>query len=278
MAFYHLNYPPIPESTAKTARSLFGKGNIYLTIGDQLDVLLENLISKERSLLDPRVGETYCLYILITAIQFEEKLTDFRLVEALPRRVDILYALHLPEQYPPINPLTLCEFRQHMLSDSTDLNSFQVLLDRLNILGMFCTQLLKKVEAVEVLKTLVIGGYLEQVVETFYDVLARIVVENPEWLRKITLPHWYERYNRKNPLAIWPEVNGDWRVVPQDFGRDIQYLLDEIVKSPTGMITISPQILKLKRTWEVLSEVTIKDGLNKSESHWGIRGCNHSEN
>lgn len=267
MPYYDINYPPIPETTANLARSIFGKGNIYLTVGDQLDRLLENFIPKGRSLLDSRVGNTYCQLLLITAVQYEEQLTDRRLVEALPHRADILYALHLPEHYPEINPLTLCEFRQHLLSENADLMSFQLLLDRLASLGMFCLRAGQKVEAAKVLKALAISSHLEQVIDAFYAVLEKLAVENPEWLRRITLPHWYERYNRKNLLIVWPELEADWQVLPQDIGIDIHYLLEEIVKSPAGKISISPEVLKLKHTWEVLSEVMINDGLHKSDHH-----------
>lgn len=197
MEFYPISYPQLPETTASKARAVHGNGNMYITLGNNLEHILENLIPTERLMLDPQVGRTYCLLILITAIQYEEELTDRQFANALPERIDIKYALHLPISYPGIDPQTLCEFRQHLLEDPLDLESFQELLERLSSLGMYYRKPEKSVKADTVLITLLMGGILERAIEDFSRVIEKLAVENPAGLGSITISHWLKQYSHR---------------------------------------------------------------------------------
>src|ERR1043165_986224 len=102
--------PMIPENTIRAARASYGKGNVYLRLGDQLDELISNIDS---ALLRLR-SDGYAAPLLgaLTLIQYVEDLTDVEFTESLHRRVDLRYALHLPTPGPRLDPFTLCLFRQ----------------------------------------------------------------------------------------------------------------------------------------------------------------------
>lgn len=253
--YHHMLYPPIPENTARKARSTFGSGNIYLIIGDRLDELLTGFIPQERKFLDAHVLETFCLYLLITAIQFREHMTDMRLVETLPRRSDIQYALHLPEDFLGINPRSLCEFRQELLSDSLDLCSFQVLLDRLSNLGAFCAEPAQKIGAAEVVTTTMVCSCLEGVMDAVCSTLERISMEEPARLDPIALAHWRDRYRRDPLITVWSTRVEDWRSLAREIGTDVNCLLDAVSKFPGGKSTYYAEVAQLKNSWEVLTEV-----------------------
>ncbi len=276
MTFHQSIYPPIPESTARKARETVDTENIYLSIGDKLDDLLTGLVPQERVFLDRQVGETYCQYLLITAVQYREELPDFRLLDALTKRLDIVYALHLPEEYPTVNAEGLCEFRLNLLSDPQDLQIFQLLVDRLQRLSFFGNTPANNPEARAMLRTIIFASALERVVLAMLLALEELAVTAPRWLREIVRPHWYTRYNRRSPIRYWPDLDGDWLSLPHDIGFDIRYLLGAIDKSPVETIRALPSILRLKVVWDFFSEVIAKDGLLNPNFHWKNAICDQS--
>lgn len=276
MTFHQSIYPPIPESTARKARAAVDTGNIYISIGDKLDDLLTGLVPQERIFLDGQVGETFCRFLLITAVQYREELPDFRLLDALTRRLDISYALHLPDEYPIVKSEGLCEARLNLLSDPQDLRIFQVLVDRLQRLWFFSENPGNHPEARQMLKTIIFASALERVILAMLLALEELAVAAPCWLREIVRPHWYTRYNRRSPIRYWPDLDGDWLSLPHDIGFDIRYLLGAIYKSPVETIRALPSILRLTVVWDFFSEVIAKDGLLNPNIHWKNAICDQS--
>src|SRR6266545_3714577 len=108
-------FPSIPASTVRAARALYGRGNVYLRLGDRLNQLATKV--------DHRNASTYFeegqagLLTLLTIIQYVEKLTDVELVESIQARMDLRYALHLATPSPRLDPHSLCAFRSKVLMD-----------------------------------------------------------------------------------------------------------------------------------------------------------------
>lgn len=268
-----IQYPSLPDGIAKKARAIYGKGHIYLAIGDTLDELLSGLIPCEKLFLDHQSGGAYCLYLLITAVQYEEEFPDQRLIEALPLRLDIQYALHIASEHPRISPQSLQEFRGHLLSDPLDLKIFQTLLDRLRERGLFCAKPGKHVGAREVVRIICIASHVERVVDAMFSTLEELAIEEPHWLRGIARPHWYERYNRKKSIPSWPDPEGDWRSLPNEIGCDIRYLLDQVAKSPLGTLKALPEVLELIGAWEELSELVRQEDGSSPGMDWNSPIC-----
>ena len=70
--FYTIPYPPVPGDTARAAGSLYGKGNIYLRLGDGLNDLLSELIPTELKLpaSEHNTIQTRIQYAMLTIFQF----------------------------------------------------------------------------------------------------------------------------------------------------------------------------------------------------------------
>ena len=254
MAFYNPSFKPIPEKTARRVKTLFGKSNMYLRLGNQVDELFTDLFSQDRIMADTSTCESVCLLFLISAIQYEEELPDLRFIKALSGRMEIKYALHLPEDYPSIDAVWLSGFRQQLLSSPIDLHSFQEFLDRLKKIGLLCQNPEKSSDAKIVLKTIMIASLVERVVEAMYLLLEKLAIENYEWLRSIILPQWYERYSRTKGIMLWPDFKNNWRSLPQAIGQDLHYLLDKIDKSPVHITEGLSTVLILRQSWEDLYE------------------------
>jgi len=266
-------FPKIPEDTARAASTLFGKGNIYLRLGEHIDELLFELIPLEMEIQGQRSTQANAMYAMLTAFQFGEELTDHQVVEAIRRRVDLKYALHLPMNYPSFDPGALCEFRKGLMADPSRQQSFQGLLDRLAEFGLLKKTQERPLSAQQVLDEVCTGNRLEMVVEAMFQALEALAATNSEWLRQVTLPHWYQRYSRRTQMHFWPNTKGLWKELVLEIGRDIQYLLGEIDKSQLPALTSRREVQALRQAWEEQFDETINDVSLANEVHWRPTLC-----
>ena len=85
----------VPPETVCVARAAFPKGNLYISMRDELGVLFEDSDFAE---LFPRRGQPAFApwrLALITVMQFLENLSDRQAAEAVRSRIDWKYALGL---------------------------------------------------------------------------------------------------------------------------------------------------------------------------------------
>src|SRR5512142_1293168 len=109
-------FPSIPASTIRAARALYGRGNLYLRLGDRLNHLIARL---DQGLFSEQlVNNKTAMLAVLTIIQYVENLTDVEMTEAIQLRMDLRYALHLATPSPRFDPRSLCNFRSRILSDA----------------------------------------------------------------------------------------------------------------------------------------------------------------
>lgn len=264
-------FPSIPEDTARAAASLFGKGNIYLELGEHINGFLSELVPFDVEVHGRRSPEANALYAVMTILQFGEELTDSRIAEAVRRRADLRYALHLPMSYLRLEPGTLCEFRRGVRADPPSQQTFQGLLDRLAELCLLKSAGELPVSTSLVLDTVCTGNRFEMVVEAMLQALETLAATDSEWLRQVTLPHWYERYSRRAALHFWPGATGK-PLAPQ-IGADIRYLLGQIDESLPMAVTSRSEIEALRHVWEEQFEPRTEDTLRTREVRWRPTKC-----
>jgi transposase len=237
--------PPIDAIYASEAMSV---NSSYLIIGDQIEQLLAEV---ELARLDPsgtQTAATLATLALITVFQFVENLPDHRAAEATRTRLDWKYALHLPRTYPGLNPGLLCEFRRPLVCDPIAREVFQQLLDCLAE-----TELLRNADggppaASKVLAAVCHVNRLERLMEAMRMVLEALAAIEPEQLRMITLPHWYERYGQLHTQRAWPKSWEEQAVLAQAIGTDAAYLLEAIART-AGQLTLVPEVQALQQIW-----------------------------
>jgi transposase len=127
----------IPEDTARVARTIFDEDNVYLRIGDNLQLLLSdtNFSDLYRSNSVPAVQPE--LLALLLVFQLFEGLPDDQIVANSLARIDWKYALHFSLTAPGIELATFADFRQRLLSHQAGLQMFNQLIGRLLDLRMF---------------------------------------------------------------------------------------------------------------------------------------------
>jgi transposase len=242
-------FPPIPESTVRAARAIYGKGNMYLRLGNHLN----DLISR----LDPELltiqadGYTGTFLAVLTLVQYLEGLTDSELTESLHRRVDLRYALHLPNPGPRLDPVSLCAFRHKVLTDRSYRRLTEELF-RLLYLELSSDELNKGLEINTLIKSICEHTIRASVVEAMFDCIEALSANHFTWLRQVAPPHWYERYSHSLMMLDSGISIRQKEYTTEDLRVDIEYLLQAADQSNSLGIHEVPEIKTLRRLWEQL--------------------------
>lgn len=118
---------PVPEETLRIARAAFPRGNLYLSMRDELGVLFEDA---DFTGLFPSRGQPAFppwRLALITVMQFLENLSDRQTAEAVRSRIDWKYALGLELTDSGFDYSVLSGFRQRLADNGEQ----SLLLDRM---------------------------------------------------------------------------------------------------------------------------------------------------
>jgi transposase len=222
--------------------------NIYLIISDQIEQLLGEV---ELARLDPSATQsaaTVAVLALVTVFQFIENLPDRRAAEATRTRLDWKYALHLSWDYPGLEYSLLGEFRRSLERDSAARQAFQQLLERLTETGLLGNASGRPIEAGAVLEAVDGVSRLERLMEAMRMALETLAAVEPEQLRTITLPHWYERYGRMQATRALPRSLEEQSALAQAIGADATYLLGAIARTADHLTSL-PDLQSLRQIW-----------------------------
>ena len=120
---------PVPEETTRVARAANPKGNVYMSMRDELGSIYEDQMF---AALFPRRGqpaEAPWRLALVTVMQYMEGLSDRQAAEAVRERIDWKYALSLELSDPGFDFSLLSEFRARLLTGRAEAQLLHVLLD-----------------------------------------------------------------------------------------------------------------------------------------------------
>ncbi len=247
---YPQPFPPLPTDTDDAAKSVFNIENVYLSIGDQIEDLFEgiNLVGLDASGGKPTI--TLSMLAMVTIFQIAENIPDRLAAEAVRRRTDWKYALHLPLAHPGIDPVALCEFRHRLLDDPTGQRVFHDMLVRLTRVGLMKS---RTIDLLDVMSYLLFVCQLTQVdwlAQAFGQALEYLAAYQPELLRKMTLPHWYERYNRRLESIVKTHSAKDLGALAVVMGKDTLHLLRAIRECENPDLIHMPEIQALGRIYD----------------------------
>ncbi len=269
------SYPSLPEDTRRAANALYGNGHIYIRLGNRLDELVADLPLAGMTTLGVKswLAETTLQCALMTIFQYIEMLANQPMLEAVRQRVDLRYALHLPINSLSLEPQDLCDFRKKLFSDPTSLQSFQNLVNRLNEFGWFALAHRGDVDASQLLTSVCTMNRFDETLEAMYRALETLAVTNPEWLRRIAIPYWYDRYNRQRKSSPLPITDPKWNSRVIQVGVDIRYLLGEIDKSNQASLASLKEIKEIRRIWNEQFMLAPAEKDAHQSVRWGLTRC-----
>jgi len=235
-------FPSVPEDTFLAATALYGKGNLYIRLGDALDAWVGGQLPAEAN----ATFQSHILPALLTIFQYLEELTNDQVLDAVRNRLDLKYILRLPMTAPTMTLKTICEYHRTQFMQPEHQRIMQTLLDRLAEDSYLSQENGQPLTAHNVLATICTMCQLDEVTKSMHRALETLALMHPEWLRQITLPYWYDRYNRGNRLTPISYSDPRWNARAIEIVGDIKYLLQAIDRLSDPLVADLPEIERIR--------------------------------
>ena len=245
----------IPAETVRVAQASFPKGNIYLTLRDQLGTIYRD--ADFRELFSWKGEEAYPpgRLALVTVMQFMEGLSDRQAADAVRARIDWKYVLGLKLDDQGFDASLLSRFRRRLLEGSAE----SLLLERILHVAQ-AHKLLKqrgkmRTDATHVLTAVRDLNRLELVGESLRYALNTVARVAPNWLLAHIQPDWFERYRVRIEQARFPKEKSQRHALRLRIGADGYHLLSALhlsaLHQEEGMRHLwrHPAIQSLRQIW-----------------------------
>jgi transposase len=242
---------PVPEQTARVAKAAFPKGNVYMTMRDQLGTWYQDsdFVSLFKS-HQGRPAESPGRLALVTVMQFAEGLTDRQAAESVRGRIDWKYALALEVDDPGFDFSVLSEFRDRLIADEAEHQLLNDMLKRFKCLGLLKARGRQRTDSTHVLAAVRKLNRLECVGETLRAALNALAVATPDWLLEQVTPDWFDRYGPRFEQYRLPKAKTERERLAETIGADGHQLLLAIhaESAPTWLQKI-PAVKILDVVW-----------------------------
>jgi transposase len=173
----------IPEETVRVARAAFPKGNVYMTMRDELgfwykDSDFASLFTSSQG----RPAESPGRLALVTVMQYAEGLVDRQAADAVRSRIDWKYALGLELTDPGFDFSVLSEFRDRVIAGGAENQLLDDMLKRFRELGLLKARGRQRTDSSHVLAAIRKLNRLECMGETLRAALNALATVAPQWL------------------------------------------------------------------------------------------------
>lgn len=259
MTLHARDFFAVPEETARVARRIFRKGNLYMKIRDQLgfwyhDSDFAHLFTSVQG----RPAESPGRLALITVLQFLEGLTDRQAAEAVRARIDWKYLLGLPLEDPGFDYSVLHDYRARVQAGGAEQQLLDDLLRRCQELGWLKAGGRQRTDSTHVLSAARRLNRLENVGETLRAALEALAVVAPESLRAHVDLAWFERYGMRWDEMRLPKAEGARAALVALVGTDGYQLLAALADpAAPGWLREVPAVQLLQQVW---AQQYIQDG------------------
>jgi len=246
----------LPPDTIKTARTILGRENFYLKLGDNWESLLAGALCPDAN--NGKASQNWMVPTLAVAtlLQFKEKLSDRQAEEASRLRVDWKYALHLSMYYPGLTRVMLCKYRQRVYTNPAWRQEFQSILDQFIELGLNQEPAEAPPTAFAVQDEVCSQSRLEEIMLAQRRALEALATNYPKWLRNVIQPHWYTRYHLFKAAPDLPHTIHEQAVMAETIGADIRYLFEAIAHTNLPELGEMEEIIVLQHIWHEQFEPT----------------------
>ncbi len=240
----------IPAETARVARTAFRKGNLCLTLRDQLGELFTDRTFATLFASTGRPAESAGCLAWVTVLQFVEDLSDRQAADAVRGRIDWKYLLGLELDDPGFDFTLLADFRRRVLAAGLEQTFLDEVLRRAQALGVLKARGRQRTDSTRILAAIRTLNRLESVGETLRHTLNELSRAAPDWLRAQVPAEWGLRYGRRFEQYHLPKTESARRALAETIGRDGYSLLAACYApdAPQAVRT-HPAVEGLRRVW-----------------------------
>ena len=250
MALYRPHSFEIPEETVRVAKEAFPKGNVYLTMRDELGPLYADADFAALFSWRGQPAESPGLLATVTVMQFMEGAADRQAAEAVRGRIDWKYALGLSLTDPGFHYSVLSEFRGRLLEGGQEADLLDKVLERLVECGLLKAGGQQRTDSTHVLAAVRNLNRLECVGETLRQVLEDLARVAPDWLLEQITPDWFDRYGARIEAYRLPKKKADREALLLQVGQDGSALLSAIyAQSAPEWLRELPSVGIMIRVW-----------------------------
>jgi transposase len=238
----------VPEETARIARAAFPKGNLYLSLRDELGVLFADADFTD---LFPRHGQpalTPWRLALITILQFLENLSDRQTAEAVRSRIDWKYLLGLELADSGFDYSVLSGFRARLVAGERQTLLLDRMLELLREKQLLKARGRQRTDSTHVLAAIRAMNRLEKVIETMRAALNQLASEAPQWLTRAATPEWFARYSHRAEQSRLPKQLKEREVLAAQIGRDGCKLLSLLEQEQPTFLKLEKVVI-LRKVW-----------------------------
>jgi transposase len=212
--------PEVPEETARIAKILFPKGNKYMWLRDELDVIYKD---EQFTSLYPKSGqpaEQPWRLAIMSVIQYMENYTDRQAAEALKTRIDLKYALSLELTDPGFDFSVLSEFRSRLIQGGLEEVILTAILDICREKGLLKERGKQRTDSTHIEAAIRLINRFVCAVETLRAALNSLAVVVPDWLVARVPQDWYDRYGKRTEDFHLPKEASKFVPMIEQVGRD----------------------------------------------------------
>jgi len=251
--------PEIPEETARIARILFPKGNVYLWLRDELGAIYND---EQFAALYPNSGqlaEQPWRLAIASIIQYIENYTDRQVAEAVKTRIDLKYALSLELTDPGFDFSVLSEFRSRLIKGGLEEDLLTTLLSICRERGLLKERGKQRTDSTHIEAAIRTLNRIECAGETLRATLNSLAVVVPHWLRAHVPQEWYDRYEKRMEEFRLPKEASKRAALIQQIGQDGWCLLEWVrqADAPSWLKEI-PAVEILRQVW--IQQFWVEDG------------------
>ncbi len=239
----------IPEETVRVACAAFPKGNLYISMRDELGVLFKDADFAE---LFPRRGQPAFApwrLALITVMQFLENLSDRQTAEAVRSRIDWKYALGLELTDSGFDYSVLSGFRERLADGERQTLLLDRMLELLREKKLLKARGKQRTDSTHVLASIRVMNRLEMVVETLRAALNQLATVAPGWLTQVSKPEWFDRYSIRAEQSRLPNGNKAREAFAAQVASDGFLLLKLLSEQQPDLLKME-KVETLRKVWQ----------------------------
>jgi len=241
---------PVPEETVRVAHAAFPKGNLSLTLRDEIGILYND---SNFTALYPTHGQPTVSpwrLALICVLQFLENLQDRQAAEAVRSRIDWKYVLGLELTDPGFDFSVLSEFRSRLIAGGAEQQLLDSVLKQFKERGWTKEKGKQRTDSTHVLAAIRNLNRLEEVGETLRATLNDLATVAPDWLRSWVPEEWFERYGRAIEEYRLPKGIAARKEYAEMIGTDGMQLLTALWDEDTpDWLRLVPAVEILRQIW-----------------------------
>ena len=250
MAKYQTHDFTIPAETAGVAQAAFPKGNVYMTMRDELGPLFEDVDFMMLFTQRGQAGVSPGLLAMVTVMQFMEGLTDRQTAESVRSRIDWKYALGLALTDTGFHFSIMSAFRERLLEGGQEALLFDKVLAHLQKRGLVKGRGQQRTDSTHVLAAVRNLNRLEVVGETLRRVLDDLAQVAPEWLLAHITPDWFDRYGTRFESYRLPDKKAEREALQMQIGWDGCHLSEAIYdEQALTWLRELPSVEVMRQVW-----------------------------